>query len=208
MSNNYKRTFSQIEMSKEQAETLRAALLSQVCEPTKEETTMKHGTILRRPIFALAAIILIFSLSITAMAYGEKIVDNIYYFFTGGTIETVIDEQGKSHSSSSIDTGIASDPFELREDGRVYLIANGENLDITDQFSQTVPYIYECTGSDGLRHIFVIGGRTDAPDYAEFIWDAEGNPAGGKSVFNNGEGSDGAPWLSAAGEQLNLPWVF
>lgn len=208
MSNNYKRTFSQIEMSGEQTETLRAALLSQVCEPTKEEPIMKHRNILRRPIYALAAIILILSLSITAMAYGEKIVENVYSFFSGGVVETGIDEQGRSYSSSSIDTDMSSAPLELREDGRVYLIANGENLDITDQFSQIVPYIYDFTGADGLRHIFVIGGRADAPDFAEFIWDAEGNPAGGKSVFNNGEGSDGAPWLSAAGKQLNLPWVF
>lgn len=208
MSNKYKRTFSQIEMPQEKADALRANLLSQVCEPTKEETTLKHRNILRRPIYALAAIILILSLSVTAMAYGEKIVENVYSFFSGGAIETGIDEQGRSYSSSSIDTDMTSAPMELREDGRVYLTVNGENLDITDQFSQTVPYIYECTDSDGLRHIFVIGGRTDAPDYAEFIWDAEGNPAGGKTVYNNPNGSENAPWLSAAGEQLNLPWVF
>lgn len=33
----------------------------------------------------------------------------------------------------------------------MYLVVNEENTDITEKCSYTEPYIYECTGEDGLR---------------------------------------------------------
>lgn len=208
MSHDYKRTFDQIEMPQEQAEALRSVLASRHPEQTKEEQTMKHRSFLRRPICALAALILILSLSVTAMAYGGRIVENVYNFFIGGAVEQGIDEYGDPYVSGSVDTDTQTAPIELREDGRMYLTVNGENLDITDEFSYTTPYIYECTGSDGLRHVFVIGGELDAAGWAEFIWNEAGLPTAGETFFGTPGGSDDAPWLNAAMKELELPWAF
>lgn len=156
----------------------------------------------------LVAVILILSLSVTALAYGEKIVEHTYQFLSGGNVEVGIDEQGKAYSGTSMDPQGNFAPMELREDGRVYLTVNGENLDITDEFSYTTSYIYAYTDAEGQRHVFVVGGDLDAIGWAEFIWDKTGVPAAGKTVFGTSRGSDEAPWLTAAGEKLNLPWKF
>ena len=119
---------------------------------------MNNSKRIRRPILAIAAVFLIAAMSLTAFAYGGKIVEGVYTLMTGAIIEHGVDENGNSYASGSVETGDVTDPVELREDGRLYLTANGEDLDITDQCSYEIPYIYECTGPDGLRHAFIIGG--------------------------------------------------
>ena len=105
-----------------------------------------------------------------------------------------------------VDTANLTAPVEVREDGRLYLTINGENTDITGQCSYETPYIYECTGTDGLRHAFIIGGDPGAIGWSEFMWDEDGFPSGGFAHFGTPGGPDDAPWLDAGKEQLNLPW--
>lgn len=208
MKNNYIRTFRQIELPEECANQLRAKILSHDAVQRKETPTVKYRNHLHRPVYALAALILILSLSVTAFAYGNKIVEKTYHFFSGGSVEVGIDERGDSYSAGMIDPDRCIAPMELRENGCVYLTANGEDLDITEKFSYTDPYIYEYTDSDGLRHAFVIGGSPDAAGWAEFLWDQSGNPLAGHSVFGTPGGAADAPWLNASCEALDLPWRY
>lgn len=206
MKPNYTRTFDQIHMPEAKAREIRATLLSRNPKSKEEKNTMTRRNYMRRPAAVLTAVILI--LSVTALAYGTKIVENVHSFFSGGTVEQGTDEQGNAYSSVSIDTDGSIAPMDLRGDGRMYLTVNGEDLDITEQFSYSEPYIYEFTDADGLRHVIVIGGELDAAGWAEFMWDKEGVFSGGQSHFGTPNGSDDAPWLTVAGEKLNLPWVF
>ena len=174
----YQRTFDQIHLPEERAAVVRKALASRCSQTEQEVIPMKHFKRLPRPVTAAAALIL-----------------------------DITDENGQVIGvQGSVDPDLAVPPVELRDDGRLYLTANGENADITGLCSDETPYIYECTGSDGLRHTFIIGGEPDAVGWAEFIWDEDGLPTAGTSQFATPEGRDGAPWFDAAMEQLNLPW--
>ncbi|MCI8539405.1 MAG: hypothetical protein HFF18_12240 [Oscillospiraceae bacterium] len=202
----YQRTFDQVRMSEEQVRQIRAGLASRCPRDEMEAHLMNNSKRIRRPILAIAAVFLIAAMSLTAFAYGGKIVEGVYTLMTGAIIEHGVDENGNSYASGSVETGDVTDPVELREDGRLYLTANGEDLDITDLCSYEIPYIYECTGPDGLRHAFIIGGGLDAIGWAEFMWDEEGMPEAGRACFGTPGGTDDAPWLDAGKAQLDLPW--
>ena len=198
----YQKTFDQVALPEDRADSIRTVLAS-CCSRMETEANMKH-TFLRRPTAVLAAVLLIGALSVTAFAYGERIVERVYTFMTGGTIEQSVDENGTSLSGVSI--GTEQSPLEIREDGSIWLTVNGETLDITGEFSYTEPYIYDGTGEDGLRHVLVVGGETDAIGWSEFLWDENGLPAGGTSQLGTPAGREDAPWLEAALETLGLPW--
>lgn len=198
----YQKTFDQVALPEDRADSIRTVLASR-CSRMETEANMKH-TFLRRPTAVLAAVLLIGSLSVTAFAYGGRVVERVYTFMTGGTIEQSVDENGTGLSGVSI--GTEQSPLEIREDGTIWLMVNGEALDITGEFSYTDPYIYDGTGEDGLRHVLVVGGETDAIGWSEFLWDENGLPAGGTSQLATPAGREDAPWLEAALETLDLPW--
>jgi len=112
---------------------------------------------------------------------------------TGGTIEQGIDENGVNYSAGSSDTSREVAPMEVRKDGSVWFVANGEDADITGQFSYTTPYIHDCTGEDVLRHVFIVGGEPDAIGWSEFVWDEDGMPVGGTSSYGTSAGRDDTP---------------
>lgn len=194
MNKLYEKTFSQIEMPKESMLALRSALASK-CSDNETEVPMKRFSFRRHPAALLAAVILIAALSVTALACGGAA---LYRFLTGGTIT-----QAESYTEVSIGTEFS--PIE-EQDGHVYLTVSGERLDITDQFSYEIPYIYDCVAADGLRHVLIVGGAPDAIGWSEFIFDESGMPLGGSASFGTPNGTDDAPWLDAAKEQLDLPW--
>ena len=207
MKNLYQRTFDQLQMSDEKTKSLRHALSSRCSDQNKEDTPMNNEKkILHRPAGTLIAAALICIFSVTTFAYGSHVIENIHHLITGGTIEQGIDAEGNKYSAGTVDISDTSAPIELRNDGRLYLVVNNENIDITDKCSYTKPYIYECTGEDGLRHCFIVGGDLDAIGWSEFIFDTNGLPIGGSSSFGTSKGSDDAPWFNIAKETLGLPW--
>ena len=208
MNNLYRQTFDQIGMSEETVQALRAELASRSSRSETEELNMKQKTnhtrpILRRTGTLLVAALLICALSISALAYGGV---QVYRLLTGGSVEMGQDEDGGYYAAGSVDTDNIVHPVEYRDDGRLYLTINGENKDITDAVSYTIPYIYEFVAEDGLRHSIIIGGDLDAIGWSEFIWDEDGIAVFGHSYFATPNGSDDAPWLEAGQEKLNLPW--
>ena len=205
MKSLYQQTFEQLRLSEEKARALRSELVSRGSGTETEEVNMKKKNFLKRPVTLLAAALLVCALCVTAFAYGGELVLGIQQLISGGNIEQGVDESGVSYSAGSVDTANTTSPVELR-DGRLYLVVNGEDIDITDECSYTEPYIYDCVGEDGLRHVFVIGGELDAIGWSEFIWGENGLPAGGSSKFGTSGGRADAPWMDAAMDELGLPW--
>ena len=201
----YQKMFDQIHLSENRTWSIRSELVSEGSRIKMEEKTMKKQNFLCRPVGVLAAALAVCALTVTAFAYGERIVENVYTFVTGGSVEQGVDENGDAYMSGSVDTDSLAAPVEVKN-GRAYLILNGDGTDITDGFSYTEPYLYDFTGEDGQRHVFVIGGETDAVGWAEFIWNADGMPSAGSSVFGTSEGRADAPWLDVAMKELGLPW--
>lgn len=188
----YRKTFDQVRMDADRDRETRALLASRCSE---KEAIMKKHSNFRRSVTLAATIVLVLALSVSVFAFGGR----IYRFMTGG----VVSAGGEDVSGY---TEAMTAPVEER-DGRLYLIINGENRDITDLCSYMEPYIYTCTGDDGLQHAFVIGGEAGAIGWAEFFWNEEGLPMAGSAAFGTGEGSADAPWLDAGMKELNLPWA-
>ena len=68
----YQRTFDQIHLPEERAAVVRKALASRCSQTEQEVIPMKHFKRLPRPVTAAAALILVFALSATAFAYGQR----------------------------------------------------------------------------------------------------------------------------------------
>ena len=192
----YQKTFETVRLSEARANAIRAQLAA---AGKTEVIPMKKHISLRRPLVLAAILALVFALSITAFAYGIR----QFSLMTGGSIQRGVDENGDHYVEGTL--GTETEPIVFRE-GRVWLTVNGENRDITGEFSYTEPFIYDCIGPDGLRHAFIIGGEADAVGWAEFLWDETGFPAGGGAHLSSPEGTDDAPWFRAGKDILGLPW--
>lgn len=65
-------------------------------------------------------------------------------------------------------------PYTEIRDGRVYFIANAENVDITDLISMETPYTYIYTDQKRITHYIAIGGTADCLGWSEMLhkdWD-------------------------------------
>ncbi len=90
------------------------------------------------------------------------------------------------------------------EDGRMIFIVNGEHIDITDQVSESEPYIYQYTDEGGVIHYWIIGKNGPEPEhygFAEYL-----HPLDGEWTIGYVARTDGntAPWLAAAWEELGF----
>lgn len=87
--------------------------------------------------------------------------------YTEGNITYTI-SKGGAESSAWYDTEQHS-PFTEYADGRVWFIANGEKMDITDQFSEEEPFTYIFTDSYYIVHYIAIGGTPEHMGYMEML---------------------------------------
>ena len=90
------------------------------------------------------------------------------------------------------------------EDGRMIFIVNGEHIDITDQVSESEPYIYQYTDEGGVIHYWIIGKNGPEPEhygFAEYLHPLDGEWTSGYVARTDG---NTAPWLTAAWEELGF----
>ena len=90
------------------------------------------------------------------------------------------------------------------ENGRMYFIVNNEHIDITDQVSETEPYIYQFTDEEDVLHYWIIGKNGPEPEhygYAEYLHPPESEWTAGYVARTNG---NTAPWLDKAKEELGF----
>ena len=86
----------------------------------------------------------------------------VYNFMSGGTM---VNMPGSNHAEFTMPAG---SPLTL-ENGRIWLTANGEKLDITDKMDENTPYIQEHTDpATGNKGYFVAGGTPERFGWAEF----------------------------------------
>lgn len=138
-----------------------------------------------------------------------KVGEDLYVSY-GGLISYGGDEEDFDFASVKAND---SDPAEVR-DGRLYFIANGENMDITDLCSMDTAYIYTLEDDTGILHYIIVGGTPDNWGYQIFMKDpscADGDPWGwiaGGGANGCGEDSDWEPygWVVDAKERIDHPW--
>ena len=78
----YQKMFDQIHLSENRTWSIRSELVSEGSRIKMEEKTMKKQNFLCRPVGVLAAALAVCALTVTAFAYGERIVENVYTFVT------------------------------------------------------------------------------------------------------------------------------
>ena len=153
---------------------------------------------------------LLCALIVTAYAYGGEFISRIYGWGSNFEIKQEIDENGEAVSTSILYTESLNDPVEI-SDGRMIFIVNNENIDITDQISETDAFRYEYVDEEGNIHFWLVGLNSDNIEnfgYAEYIKDPSGTWAGGYSARVNTEadGSTSAQWLEKAKSEQTIPW--
>ena len=147
--------------------------------------------------FALAAA-LILSLGIASYSAGRTL------FGWGGNMEI---------RSTQTDSGVENTVYVHTEnmtqpvcfeDGRMIFIVNEEHIDITDQVSETQPYIYHFADEEGVIHYWIIGKNGPEPEhygFAEYLQPPDGNWTAGYVARTD---KNEAPWLDKAREELGF----
>ena len=146
--------------------------------------------------FALAAA-LILALGITA--YGGRVL-----FGWGGNMEIRSEQtDGGIENSVYVHTENMTQPVSF-EDGRMIFIVNDEHIDITDQVSETQPYIYHYSDEEGVIHYWIIGKNGPEAEhygFAEYLQPSDGVWTAGYVARTN---ENTAPWLEKAWEILGF----
>ena len=203
MQKELKEVFHQVEMPDRCVLNIEKAI-----EQKKEGASFCKKTS-KLPRFAAAAAAVVMALLLTdgvVYAYtGNGIISRIIAF-NGAAFTKTVDEEGNTTSVAEVNTEEATAPAEY-VDGRLYLTVNGENLDITEEISDTnaYTYIYEDTAS--VTHYIIIGGKPESFGYAEFLQGADKEWIGGSFIGGEVGGTINPDWLQMAKEELNIPWL-
>ena len=166
-------------------------------EQTETQYKPRHTSRKRILTLALAAALML-SLGIAAYSAGQTVLG------WGGNMEIRAEEtEGGVQTNVYVHTDDLTEPVSF-ENGRLYFIVNGEHIDITDQVSETRPYLYQFTDAEGVLHDWIIGKNGPEPEhygFAEYLQPSDGVwTAGYVARTNNNE----APWLEKAWEELGF----
>lgn len=148
-------------------EAVKARVLARVKVPVKKRPRPHLKTVLIAA--ALAAV------GVLCVAAGLPM--TTYQLFTGGTMVADVEMSGPNrHIYSDLRNAFPEDPLVL-EDGRLWLVLNGERTDITDRIDMETPYIVEHTDPEtGLSSSLILGGTSE--DFGWCLWQELPNQGG------------------------------
>ena len=165
----------------------------------KRFTPSYRVPIIRNRLLPLAAAVILL-LAVGMGTYAAK----PSLFGWGGNFEV----RDTGHGTESVlHTDSLVDPVEV-EDGRLWFIVNGEHIDITDEISETEPFLYQYTDESGVIHYWLVG--KNGPElwnwgYGEYLYKPEENWMAGYSARTNlGPGTEGPAWLENGRNQINF----
>lgn len=147
--NNYWRMMEQVTLSDQKKE--------KIMEMIENKGTQKG----RRP--SVKVMVLAAALAVgCVLSIAAGLPAQVYNFMSGGSMTNM---PGSDRTEFVMSAG---DPVTL-EDGRIWLTANGEKLDITDKMDENTPFIQEHTDpATGSKGYFVAGGTPEKFGWAEF----------------------------------------
>lgn len=151
---NYWRMMEQVTLSDQKKE--------EIMEMLENKDARKHRMPKAGKIALAAALAVGCVLSIAAGLPAQ-----VYNFVSGGV--TVVDDSGSGEIKIGLTGEDPAAPIVL-EDGRLWLSADGQKVDITDQMDEDTPYIFERTDPDTKQKGYVVaGGTVDDYGWAEFF---------------------------------------
>ena len=160
-------------------------------------TQRKHKKTVVKLLFLAAVINL---MTVTASA------DSVRQLFGWGGNMRV--DQYEDGAEVRVYTDNMTEPVEIR-DGRMYFIVNGEDMDITDQVSQTKAFTYSYEDAQGVTHIWVLGLNGEELEhygYAEYLKTDTWQGGYSARVNSNADGTTDAQWLESWKAENNCPW--
>ena len=183
----YKRAFSVLHASET---TDWEEIMEQNMQRKHKKTVVK--------LLLLAAVISLMTITVSA--------DSVRQLFGwGGNME--ITDHGNG-VEIRVNTDELTEPVEIR-DGRMYFIVNGENLDITDQVSQTKAFTYQYVDNQGITHDWVVGLNSENIEnygYAEYLKTDTWQGGYSARVNINSDGTTDARWLESWKTENDCPW--
>lgn len=164
----------------------------------EQKTKKKYGKTAVRLVI-LAAVVCLMTVTVSA--------DSVRQLFGwGGNMEIAQYDDG---AEVRILTDKLTEPVEIR-DGRMYFIVNGENVDITDQVSQTKAFTYQYVDEQGVTHdwlVGLIGEELEDYAYAEYLRSGTVWQGGYSARVNiNADGTTEAQWLEIWKAENGCPW--
>ena len=163
----------------------------------EQKTKKKYGKTTVRLIL-VAAVICLMTVTVSA--------DSVRQLFGwGGNMEITQYDDG---AEVRIHTEKLTEPVEIR-DGRMYFVVNGENLDITDQVSQTKAFTYQYVDNQCITHDWVVGLNSENIEnygYAEYLKTDTWQGGYSARVNINSDGTTDARWLESWKTENDCPW--
>lgn len=208
--NNYWHMMEQVTLSDRKKE--------EIMEMLENKNTRKRRTPSVKVMVLAAALAVGCVLSIAAGLPAQ-----VYNFMSGGTVVVTPGEGG----SINMTVGDEVKAPIVLENGRLWFVADGQKLDVTDKVDENTPYIYEHTDPDTKQKGYmVVGGTPENFGWVEII-EMDGGSAMSGDNFDtvslaelyeaqeNPQGPHGdklqmvdygyhRPWLKAALDQLGL----
>ena len=163
----------------------------------EQNTRRKHKKTVVK-LLLLAAVISL--MTVTASA------DSVRQLFGWGGNMRI--DQYEDGAEVRVYTENLTEPVEIR-DGRMYFIVNGENIDITDQVSQTKAFTYQYVDNQGITHDWVVGLNSENIEnygYAEYLKTDTWQGGYSARVNINSDGTTDARWLESWKTENDCPW--
>lgn len=185
-------------MRKEYRRMMEQAALS---EEKKEEIMemMEHKGAGKRRLPKAGKLALAAALAVgCALSIAAGLPAQVYQFIGGGSVTVDPNTDTAYYNREG-----AAPPAEVDGNGRLWLTVDGQRLDITDQISEDVPYLYQRTDPEsGQKGYLLLGGTADDFGWMEWFqmdgdwfWHAE-NCVKSQS---SGGGAPGDPAPAASG---------
>ena len=177
-------------------------------EHIKEEVmgTVKGKRRISRKMVLVAAA-LVACLALAGWGYGGKIFD----FLSGGHVS--VGGQGGDIIGSA--TVVMSDGLDdngqptiiALEEGRLWFVAMGERIDVTDLVDEATPYVWTQRQEDGSLHYIVVGGTPEDYGWYEGVKFPDGSGGGSgflhsRADLSQTEKLEEPDWYTAGREQV------
>ena len=137
---------------------------------------------------ALVAAALAACLALAGWAWGER----VYQFISGSTLSA-----GGNPAAGSISVDLTDGLNEAGdsaiialEEGRLWFVATGERIDVTDLVDETTPYVWTRWLEDGSLHYIIVGGTPEDYGWAEGVKFAGGGGGGSGTLHSR----EDIPW--------------
>ncbi len=206
MKERVKNMYDQITMPEAAEEKIRQTMV-------ERKQPVQSAAPLRRILATVTILVLLLSLSPTVRAAVNKMVEFLDF---GNGLSLYIGKDEDGNPTSITGYYHTEEPAWAKyENGRLYFLGHGENIDITDKITEEEPYFYSYADEEGYVHHMVVAYTGELSNFGiyEFIredkeglqpW--EGWVTGAGRNFLSPETMSRYPWVDIVWEELGIPW--